>query len=195
MPDIAITLVKGYDEEFRRQLSAKITDTVRMFTGAPPDSVTVVINEVDYSSYRQGQLSRSPGPPATPPSQIVLSYLAAMEERDLEKAQSFLAEDFAMTFPGDAHFASLEDLVAWSKDRYKFVRKTIDSVHEVAEKEGAMVYCTGTLAGEWPDGSHFSGIRFIDSFAVRDGKLAEQKVWNDLAEAHALPKRKRNSEN
>jgi len=48
-----------------------------------------------------------------------------------------------------------------------------------------VVYCHGTLSGEWPDGSAFSGIRFIDRFTVRAGKLADQTVWNDLAETRA----------
>ncbi len=41
------------------------------------------------------------------------------------------------------------------------------------------------LAGEWPDGTPFDGIRFIDRFELADGKLARQEVWNDLAEAGA----------
>jgi len=119
-------------------------------------------------------------------STIVLSFLAAMEQRDLEKARSYVAEDFAMTFPGPVHFALLEELVAWSRNRYRFVRKTIDSVHESSDEDSTMVYCTGTLAGEWPDGADFSGVRFIDRFSVQNGKLTHQDVWNDLAEVRAL---------
>lgn len=185
MPVITVTLIEGYDEEFRRKLSERLTDTARMFTGAPADGVTIVINEVDPGSYMRGRLNRTPGPPPTPPSEIALSYLASMEERDLQKAQGFLGRNFTMTFPGGARFGALDDLVAWSKDRYKSISKTIEGVHEVPVEDGAVVYCMGTLAGEWPDGSAFSDIRFIDRFMVRDGKLADQQVWNDLAEARA----------
>ncbi len=185
MPVITVALIEGYDEEFRRRLSQRLTDTARMFTGAAADGVTIVINEVDRGSYMRGRLNRTPGPPPTPPSEIALSYLGAMEERDLETARSFLAEDFAMTFPGGARFGSLDELIAWSKDRYKSIKKTIEGIQEVPEEEAAVVYCLGTLAGEWLDGSPFSGIRFIDRFTVRDGKLADQQVWNDLAEARA----------
>jgi hypothetical protein len=45
-----------------------------------------------------------------------------------------------------------------------------------------IVYCWGTLSGEWLDGAPFSDIRFIDRFVVRNGRLENQKVWNDLAE-------------
>jgi len=116
---------------------------------------------------------------------MVLGFLAAMEQRDLEKAQSYLAEDFAMSFPEDTRFTRLEELVAWSKNRYRFVRKTIDGIDAMTDESGTVVYCSGTLAGEWPDGSTFAGIRFIDRFVVRGGKLAGQEVWNDLAEARA----------
>jgi hypothetical protein len=37
----------------------------------------------------------------------------------------------------------------------------------------------------WPDGTPFEGIRFIDRFTIRDGKLADQLVWNDIAEVQA----------
>ncbi len=183
MPVITVTLIEGYDEDFRQRLSERLTDTARMFTGAPADGVTIVINEVDRGSYLRGRMKRTPDTPPIPPAEIALSYLAAMEERDLERARSFLAEDFTMTFPGGARFESVEELVDWSKNRYRSIKKTIEDVHEVPLEEGAAAYCSGTLAGEWPNGSPFSGIRFIDRFSVRDGKLTDQQVWNDLAEA------------
>lgn len=118
-----------------------------------------------------------------PPTEIILSYLAAMEDRDMQRARSFLASGFTMTFPGDTKFDSLHDIVEWSKGRYKNIRKTIVDIHEIPEDNGAIVYCMGTLAGEWPNGLPFEGIRFIDRFTIRDGMLTDQQVWNDLAEA------------
>ena len=48
--------------------------------------------------------------------------------------------------------------------------------------DGTVVHVQGTLHGQWPDGTDFDGIRFIDRFLVVDGRLARQEVWNDLAE-------------
>lgn len=185
MPVITVTLIEGYDDEFRRRFSQRLSDTARMFTGAAADGVTIVINEVNRASYMRGRLNRTPGPPPIPPAEIILSYLAAMETRNLQLARSFLARNFVMTFPGGAQFGSPAELLAWSKDRYKSIAKKIAGVHEVPAEEGAVVYCMGTLAGEWPDGSTFDDIRFIDRFTVRDGLLVDQQVWNDLAEARA----------
>ena len=89
--------------------------------------------------------------------EIVRQYLAAMERRDLAAAKA---------------------LVEWAKGRYRSARKTYDRY----ETCGDAVYFYGTLNGELLDGSSYSGIRFIDGFTVRDGKLAGQNVWNDMAE-------------
>jgi len=117
------------------------------------------------------------------PAQTVRTYLAAMEARELDTARSLLAPDFTMEFPGPVRMNSLDELLAWAKPRYRFVRKTYERFDTCAEAAGAVVYCFGTLGGEWPDGTPFSGVRFIDRFTVRDGTLIDQTVWNDLGEA------------
>jgi hypothetical protein len=119
--------------------------------------------------------------------QLVKAYLAAMEARDLALAKTFLAPGFVMIFPGGHVFTQLEEVVARSKPRYRFVKKAYERFDEVPGEGGGVVYCFGTLYGEWPDGVPFSGIRFIDRFTVRDGRLIDQKVWNDLAEVRPKP--------
>lgn len=116
------------------------------------------------------------------PAALVRAFLDAMERRDLAAARAFLADDFAMLFPGGARFTRLEDLVAHGAGRYRWVKKRIEHIDEAPAEGGTVVYCFGTLYGEWPDGGAFEGIRFIDRFAVRAGRLADQKVWNDLGE-------------
>ena len=110
--------------------------------------------------------------------QVVREYLGAMERRDLAAAKAFLAPGFFMTFPGGARFDSLEKLVESARGRYRSAKKT----YERFDAFDGGVYCFGTLYGELLDGTPYSGIRFIDRFTVRDGKLLEQMVWNDMAE-------------
>jgi len=112
------------------------------------------------------------------PEQTVRAYLDAMERRDLAAAKSFLAAGFFMVFPGNKRFDALEQLVESAKGRYRSARKT----YERYETAGDAVYCYGKLHGELLDGSPYSGVRFIDRFTVRDGKLVDQNVWNDMAE-------------
>ena len=119
-------------------------------------------------------------------TQVVRSYLDAMEARDLDRAKGMLGDGFKMVFLGPAVLHTLEELIAWSKDRYRSVGKTYDHFDEIAGSDGSpkssVVYCFGTLHGVWLDGSAFDGIRFIDRFELRDGKIVDQKVWNDMGE-------------
>src|SRR6185295_1001152 len=102
--------------------------------------------------------------------EIVRGYLAAMERRDLAAAKAFLAPGFFMVLPGGLRFDSLEALVEWARGRYRSARKT----YERFDAFDAGVYCSGTLYGEFLDGTPYSGIRFIDRFTVRDGRLVDQ---------------------
>ncbi|MDO9525124.1 MAG: nuclear transport factor 2 family protein [Gemmobacter sp.] len=112
------------------------------------------------------------------PAAVVHTFLTAMEARDLPRAQALLAPGFEMTFPGDRRMKTLTELIEWAAPRYRFVRKT----YERFDTSGNAVYCFGTLAGEWPDGTPFAGIRFIDRFEMSGGLIVRQQVWNDIAE-------------
>lgn len=117
---------------------------------------------------------------------LVRRYLTAMEDRDLDAARAFLADDFVMNFPSALGMRTLEDLTTRSTQRYRFVKKTYDAFEVLPTDDGAVVYVRGALHGEWPDGAAFSGIRFIDRFALRADKIARQDVWNDLAEVRQI---------
>ena len=118
-------------------------------------------------------------------SSLVQAYLVAMEARDLALAEAMLAPGFTMQFPGPVTFTRLSDLIEWAKPRYRFVKKVYQGFDEASAGDAAVVYCYGTLAGEWPNGIAFAEIRFIDRFTVAGGKLVDQMVWNDLAEVSA----------
>jgi ketosteroid isomerase-like protein len=112
------------------------------------------------------------------PEATVKDYLAAMERRDLAAARDYLAPGFRMVFPGGRRFDSLQALVEFAKGRYRSALKN----YERFDTAGDVVYCFGTLYGERLDGSRYEGIRFIDRFTVRGGKLLDQQVWNDMGE-------------
>ena len=116
----------------------------------------------------------------------VKKFLRIMEERDLETARSFLAPDFRMTFPGGVTMTTLDELVEWSKGRYKSISKTFEDFDEFQDGDETVVYSTGMLNGEALDGSAISEVRYIDRFVFRDGLMVDQQVWNDLADV--LPK-------
>jgi len=112
------------------------------------------------------------------PEALVRRFLAAMELRDLAGARAMLAPGFEMVFPGGRRMTGLEELLAWAGPRYRFVHKSFERF----DCTGNIVYAIGTLSGEWPDGTAFSGIRFIDRFEIAGGRITLQEVWNDLGE-------------
>ncbi|MCS5704091.1 MAG: nuclear transport factor 2 family protein [Acidobacteria bacterium] len=120
-------------------------------------------------------------------AKIVRTYLRLVEERDLDAASEFLADDVSIVFPGGRTFGSLTDQVASSAGRFRSVKKTLDQLDVLSDGAEATVYVYGTLAGQALDGSSFDGVRFIDRFALNDGQIVSQMVWNDLAEVGALP--------
>ncbi|MBL8642334.1 MAG: nuclear transport factor 2 family protein [Rhodospirillaceae bacterium] len=113
---------------------------------------------------------------------IVVAFLKALEARDLPAASAMLASNAIMTFPSGQKFSTLQQLVAWSAGRYKFVRKTYDHFDELPRGDVTTVYVRGNLNGEWLDGSAISNVRYLDRFDIKDGKIIRQDVWNDLAE-------------
>lgn len=116
-------------------------------------------------------------------TQIVRDYLAACEARDFETARAFLGQRVEMVFPGGRRPADPTESAANSALRYRRVAKTIEGFDVAPSADGVVVYCYGTLHGEWPDGRAFSGIRFVDRFLLIDNRIVKQWVWNDTAEA------------
>lgn len=186
MPIVELHVLEGYGPDDKRRLGEALTDAVRFVVPAPPEAITVMIHEMPTEDYYRGRTRRSGAPALPDPVELVRSYLAAMERRDLPAAEEALGVGFVMQFPGAAPMTRLQELVDWAAPRYRFVTKTYEGFDAMqSEGAAAVVYCRGTLSGEWPDGTAFDGIRFIDRFEVEDGRITRQDVWNDIAEVRA----------
>ncbi|WP_417513411.1 tautomerase family protein [Marinobacter sp.] len=181
MPMLQINLLSGYNSGLKQRMTKALTAVIAGITRAKPEAISIWIHEVESFNYSRGGQARQPGIGASDPTLLVHDYLMAMEQRELDKAQGFLGENFVMTFPGSGNLTSLSQLVEWSKGRYRFVTKTLISTNVAYEMDKVVVFVNGTLAGEWPDGTAFDGVRFIDRFEICDDRLLRQDVWNDLA--------------
>ncbi|TCT11575.1 SnoaL-like protein [Tepidamorphus gemmatus] len=117
-------------------------------------------------------------PPTDGAAGTLVRFLRLIEARDLVAASKLLAEDFRMVFPGGVEMRRLEELVEWSRGRYRFVCKRFERI----ESTGTAVWVSGTLSGEWLDGRPFERIRFVDRFELANGLIVRQDVWNDIAE-------------
>ncbi|QPH53222.1 nuclear transport factor 2 family protein [Pontivivens ytuae] len=185
MPIVEAHILEGYGPDDKKRLTSALTDAIRFVVPAPDEAITVMLHEYPPENYARGGEQRTPAPALPDPAKLVRAYLDAMEARDLETARSMLAPEFSMTFPGTGPMTTLAELLDWAKDRYRSVAKTYEAVEAFHSEGAAVVYTRGTLSGEWPDGTPFSGIRFIDRFAIRDGRITQQDVWNDIAEVRA----------
>ncbi len=185
MPIVEAHILEGYSPEEKSRLTKALTGAIRFVVPASDDAVTVMVREMAPENYARGGRPRAPASAQPDPVQIALDFLAALEARDFPTAEALLDKAFRMTFPGKEPMATIAELIDWARDRYRFVRKTITAT-EAFHKEGAnVVYVIGTLSGDWPDGTAFEGIRFIDRFEIVDGKLVAQDVWNDIAEVRS----------
>jgi len=181
MPVVSITLLPGYEADTQHRMVNRVANAVRSVIATPEAGTTVFINEV--STYRRDGKVFSGGRAAHPlASDLVKSFLQAMQERNLTLAQSFLHPEFAMGFPGGVHMRNLSELIGWAQQRYSAISKNYEQFEESWQGDTTVVFCHGTLQGTWLQGEPFEGIRFIDRMEVRDGLITRQDVWNDLAE-------------
>ncbi len=120
---------------------------------------------------------------------VVEKFLRLVEARQLDEAASYMAPGATITFPGGRQFTDLREQVASSAGRFRHVRKVFEDFDAVADGDKVVVYAFGTLEGEALDGSPFDGVRFIDRFVLVDGRIVDQKVWNDMAESKLLERR------
>ncbi len=180
MPIVSITLLPGYSKEAEVKMVGRVEQAVRSVIAAPAAGTIVFVNQA--STYmRDGKVHAAGGPERVDAADLVGRFLDYMQDRDLNNAATLLAPDFSMRFPGSKVLHRLEELVEFSRGRYKNVAKTYDRFDASWTDDGAIVYCFGTLHGHWLDGSAFEGIRFIDRFEVTEGLISRQDVWNDLA--------------
>lgn len=161
------------DESRWSELSDALRDAAANVLGADVLGSAIQIGTPEQASEMMGRKA----------IEVVRSFLSHMEARDLEAARQLLDNDFLMVFPGGKTMTSLEELVAWSKPRYRFVRKTYAAWDASHAETHEVIHCHGTLSGEWTDGTPFEGIRFIDRFEVSKGRILKQDVWNDMGEA------------
>ena len=113
---------------------------------------------------------------------IVERFLEASMVPDPVKAATFISPDLDITFTGGRKYRHPRETAAFNAKRYKWVKKKFERTDVVPGAGETIVYNTGTLFGEWHDGTAFEGNRYVDRFVVREGKIVKMDVWNDSAE-------------
>lgn len=183
MPTIHTSLLAGYDQETKRRFKQSLANTVIGELNANPEGVLVWLHEEASENYQRGYPSTPLSVQSPKPAEkIVQEYLAAMEQRDLDLAKTFIGSGFHMVFPGNVRFEKLEDLVAWSRTRYQSVTKKFDTLSTAHAEGASQVTCHGVLSIVLLNGDVLDGVRFCDFFTIQNQKIVRQEVWNDMAE-------------
>ena len=117
-------------------------------------------------------------------AKIVEDYLRVLMIPDPESARRYCAPEMEIRFTGNRLMRDPSECAAFNRRRYKWVKKAFGPTHVAAggSEDETVVYQTGTLYGEWPDGTPFEGNRYVDRYVVRRGKIVQMEVWNDSAE-------------
>src|SRR5258705_1395833 len=117
------------------------------------------------------------------PVKIVEEYLRLHMIPDPDSARAYCAPGLEIRFTGNRLMHDPAEATAFNRARYKWVKKKFGPTHLVAggTPEGTTVYQTGTLYGEWLDGTPFAGDRYVDRYVVRYGKIVRMEVWNGSA--------------
>jgi hypothetical protein len=119
-----------------------------------------------------------------PAAKRVEEYLRLLMIPDPEAARRYIGPELEIRFTGNRLMRDPAECAAFNAGRYKWVKKKFGPTHvaEGGSDDETVVYQTGTLYGEWLDGTSFEGNRYVDRYVVRRGKIVRMEVWNDSAE-------------
>jgi hypothetical protein len=115
---------------------------------------------------------------------LVNEYLRILMIPDPAGVQRMVSPQLRIRFTGGREMRDPVECAAFNATRYRWVRKRIERTEVVAggTAEHTVVFSSGTLYGEWPDGTAFEGNRYVDRYVVSHGLIEQMDVWNDSAE-------------
>lgn len=163
MPVVETTVIEGYDAATKSRLLKGMTRVVRSVMAAPPDGVVTILREVAASSYARGGVSRVPGPPLPPATDVAAQLASALAAGDAEAAGQLVTADFVAIGTDGASAGLAQTLAAG-----RAAGKTYESFVEALTDDGSLVFAHGFTA---------DGTRFMDRFRMAGPVIAEMASW------------------
>ena len=117
-----------------------------------------------------------------PEAKTVRDFLDASMKPAPDLAATFMSDDVVITFTDGQKHDHPTGTTAFNAARYKWVKKKFGQFDVAKNDSETVVYSTGWLYGEWPDGTAFDGNRYVDRFVIKNGKIVKMDVWNESAE-------------
>lgn len=163
MPVVETTIIQGYDDATKARLLKGMTRVVRSVMAAPPEGVVTILRELAPSSYARGGVSRVPGPPLPPATEVAAALAEALAKDDAEAAGKLVAEGFVV-IDAQGRRLGLAEAVKVSAG----LGKSYEQFVEALTDDGCLVFGHGTVKG---------GARFIDRFRLAGPVISEQVSW------------------
>lgn len=121
-------------------------------------------------------------PPEQQARELIARFIDAVNRRDADAAQATLGADAVLVFPGPTEFRQVRQFLEWAGPRYRSATYVYGAMDFVADGDRTIVYAQGHLDGEFPDGTSFRGVRYLDRFVIAGGRIRRKEVWSDMAD-------------
>ena len=175
MPVVETTIIEGYDAPTKARLLKGMTRVVRSVMAAPPEGIVSILRELSPSSYARGGVSRVPGPPLPPATEVAAALATALAKGDAAAAGALVTEGFVAIDPRGRSLGLTEAVAASAR-----LRKTYETFDEALTDDGSLVFAHGTLEGIAANGQTVKAVRFLDRFRMAGPLIAEQVTWAAL---------------
>ena len=113
---------------------------------------------------------------------VVHAFIQAVNERDLEATRAATGPGLTMTFPGNTEMHSIDEFFTWVAGRSPKSAYLYDTIDVIEDGDALVAYASGSVEGETVSGLAFSGVRVIDRFVIRKGKVVQKEAWSDMAD-------------
>ena len=113
---------------------------------------------------------------------VVRTFIEAVNERNVEATRAATGPGLTMTFPGNTVMHSIDEFFAWVAGRSPKSAYLYDTIDVLEDGDALVAYACGSVVGETASGLAFSGVRVIDKFVIRNGRVVEKEAWSDMAD-------------
>jgi phenylpyruvate tautomerase PptA (4-oxalocrotonate tautomerase family) len=187
MPIIQAHILKGYDHGTRTRLSHALTDAVRLVIAAPPDSIVIMVHELEPENYMRGGGHRQRGVAMPDTGDLVRRFHNALTSGEFEAAETFLTADCVFVLPGGRRVSHPHEVASFTASRWTELSIKVESTDVCHGPAGAIVYLRTSVAGDLQGGGRVDGLRAIQRFEFRGPLIARVDAMSDMTPP--LPKR------
>lgn len=173
MPIIEAHFLKGYDQGTRTRLSHGLTDALRMVIPAPPESITIVLHELERDNYMRGGALRRREDPLPDPRDVIRRFNTAMMAGDFEAAEALVTDDCVFRLSGGGLASRPDEVASFTAGHWSEFSMTVESADICAGPAGAIIYERVVINGVASNGDKIVNLRSAIRFEFRGPLICE----------------------